>query len=477
MNNMQKSYLFFLLILLFSCAKNTIKPTERLSTKISIIEGEPTHRISPNLFGYNIVYSETPDEVWHNGVIKKFTVETKTAFIRYPGGTVVTYWHWKNPTGNGWEDSWDPLYNTPNKTDFAFMDIDEYLSLVKELNISPMIGVNINSGYKYDRMEEGVKDALDLMDYCSLKGINVEYWYLGNEPYMHDCNGGKLTIEEYAMLINTYADEMKQKNPSIQLIANWLSNFYEKEDDYIKLLKLAGHNIDIIDVHHYWDWNSASWERWLQITPIGLWTGQTYIDNIRKFREITTESGYPKMQLATLEWNAGPGKSNEVILNAEQNAFIQSEMMIQFMLGGMDIATFWPLFWKSGQFSERGIYDYNREAVNPNALLFAELSKFSANNYFDTTIKGHNSNIVYIFSEDPFTKTLRGCILNKNGVILDLTVEKPKLSEFVKYGIVEYHLTDDLNVIKENIGINRVLTNDKLYFSLKPYSIVFIEIQ
>lgn len=476
---MQKSYLLFLSILLFSCSKNIVKSTEHLSTistKISI-EGEAKYAISPDLFGYNIVYAETPDRVWDNGVIKKFTKDTKTSFIRYPGGTVVTYWHWKEPTGHGWEDSWDPSYNNTNKPGSQFMDIDEYITLVQELKINPMIGVNIHSGYKYNRMEEGIRDALDLMDYCSGKGLNVEYWYLGNEPYMHDCNGGSLTVEEYAMLINTYADKMRQKAPSIKLIANWLANFYEKEEDYIQLLKLAGHNIDIIDVHHYWDWNLASWERWLQKTPIGLWTGQTFIDNIKKFREITKDSGYPNIQLATLEWNAGPGKSNDIKLNTVQNAFIQSEMMIQFMLGGMDIATFWPLFWKNGQFNERGIYDFKKEILNPNAMLLSELSKFSANNHFDTKVNGHNENIIHIFSEDMITKVFRGCVLNKNSEIVDLTIVNSILSADNKYSIVEYWLTDNSTIVKEDITTNSTLKRNELSFHVKPNSIVFIEIQ
>lgn len=476
---MQKSYLLFLLILLFSCTKNIAKSTDHLptlSTKISI-EGESRHKISSNLFGYNIVYAETPDKIWNNDIIKNFTKETKTSFIRYPGGTVVTYWHWKEPTGHGWEDSWDSSYKGIKKSGSQFMDIDEYIALVQELEVNPMIGVNINSGHKYNRMEDGINDALDLMDYCYGKGINVEYWYLGNEPYMHDANGGALTVKEYAMLINSYADKMRQKNPSIKLIINWLSNFYQKERDYIELLKLAGHNIDIIDVHHYWDWSSASWERWLQKTPIGLWTGQTFIDNIKKFRQIAKENGYPDIQLATLEWNAGPGKSTENRLNTAQNAFIQSEMMLQFMLGGMDIATFWPLFWQNGQFNERGIYDVKRGALNPNAMLLSELSKFSANSYFDTKVDRKNINILHLFSEDPETKVLRGCILNKNSESIDLTIKKPALSAYDKYTITEYYMAYNSSITKGKINKNVVSKNNELYFQIKPYSIVFIEMQ
>lgn len=476
---------FVSVVMIFSCSSknNTIEGKEAVETNNNyvttkiIIDKKHKQKISSNLFGYNIVYAETPDKVWNNGLIKKFTKETKTSFIRYPGGTVATYWHWKDPTGHGWEDSWNPSYNNTNKPDSEFMDIDEYISLIQELKVNPMIGVNIHSGYKHDRMEEGIMDALDLMDYCYRKGLNVKYWYLGNEPYMHDSNGGPLTIEEYAMLINIYGDRIKQKNPSVKLIVNWLSNFYENENDYIELLKLAGHNIDIIDVHHYWDWNLASWERWLQKTPIGLWTGQTFIDNIKKFREISEENGYSGIQLATLEWNVGPGKSTEIKLNAAQNAFIQSEMMLQFMLGGMDIATFWPLFWKSGQFNERGIYDFKREKLNPNAMLLSELSKFSANSYFDTEVSGHNENIIYLFSEDMTTKVFMGCVLNKNDEVVDITLLTPAMLSENKYSVVEYSLTDDNTIIKEDIIINSITKNNEINFHIKPFSITFIELQ
>lgn len=486
---MQKSYLFSLFILFFSCVNNgaykspllgpepdpdPVVPT--LSTTISI-KGEAQHKISPDLFGYNIVYAETPDEVWSDGLIKKFTRESNTSFIRYPGGTVVTYWHWKEPTGHGWDDSWDLSYNKPNKASDQFMDIDEYIALVKELGVNPLLGVNIHSGYKHDRTEDGIKDALDLMDYCVTKGIEVEYWYLGNEPYMHDANGGALTVEEYAALVNTYAVKMKQKNPSIKLIANWYSNIYQREKDYITLLKQAGENIDVIDAHFYWDFNTASWERWLQKTPIGQWTGQSFIDNIKKFRQITKENGYPNMQFASLEWNAGPGKEEDIKLNAAQNALIQSEMMLQFMMGGMDIATFWPLFWRSGQYTERGIYDAGKKVLNPNAMLLSELSKFSANSYFDTKISEHNSHIVPLFSEEPITKTLRGCVLNKNDEIIDLTVIRSGLSADDKYTLTEYYMSDNTSIVKENITANSRSKNSELNFHIKPYSIVFIEIQ
>lgn len=452
--------------------KNNSAP---MTVKIEVSD-KIMHQISSDLFGYNIVYAETPDKAWKNGAIENFTVSTKTAFIRYPGGTVVTYWHWKNPNGHGWDDSWDPTYDKTDKPNSEFMDIDEYIDLVKRLKFKPLMGVNINSGYKYNRMEEGLKDALDLMDYCVDKGINVEYWYLGNEPYRNDCNGGPLSVEEYATLINTYGEAMRKKNPSIKLIVNWLSNFDQREKEYIQLLKLAGNNIDIFDIHCYWSYNTASWNEWLQKTPIGLWTGQSYIDEITKFKEIVQENGFPNIQLATLEWNVGPGKQTEEKLNTAQSAFIQSEMMMQFMQGGMEIATFWPLFWESGQSKERGIYNLDAEKLNPNAKFLEELSKFSSTNLLNTKIiEGDRKDILCLFSKDPVSKTIRGCILNKKGEKIESKVTTLIHSAGKNLSMKEYTLDNDMVTIKEFTKKSKIKDKD-FTFQVNPYSIIFFKL-
>lgn len=475
-------HIILFIVALFSCSsKNTTEGNDPIlhgndyvTAKITIDKSDK-HAISSDLFGYNIVYAETPDRAWNNGVIENFTKETKTSFIRYPGGTVVTYWHWKEPTGNGWDDIWNPEYNMSSKPSSDFMDIDEYISLVNKFKINPLIGININSGYKYNRLNESVNEALDLMNYCKDKGLNVEYWYLGNEPYRPDCNGGPLTVEQYADLINIFANAMRKNNPSVKLIANWHSNFTQQEKDYIKLLKLAGQNIDIFDVHHYWNWSTASLDGWLKKTPIGLWTGQSYIEDIKKFREIAQKNGYPDIKLATLEWNAGPGKESEERLNVSQNAFVQCEMMMQFMLGGMDIATFWPLFWRSGQFNERGIYNIDSGKLNPNSLLLKELSQFSSTQSLGTAIEGKKDNLLYLCVEDPDAKSLKGCILNKNGEPINIKIVESGITSNKPYSVRQYTLENSNSLIQENITAKSELKSKELIFNILPYSIVFFE--
>src|SRR3546814_4196676 len=57
-------------------------------------------------------------------------------------------------------------------------------------------------------------------DVCSSDlGVTVRYYYLGNEPY-HKTANYMYTAEEYAEMINRYAEAMRKVDPDIRIIAN-----------------------------------------------------------------------------------------------------------------------------------------------------------------------------------------------------------------------------------------------------------------
>lgn len=224
--------------------------------------------VSDRLLGFNIVYAKNPDSLWRSGVLEKAIRDVRPGFLRYPGGTVNTYFHWEHPTGNGWEDLWDPQYDTArNRPPEEFMDIDEYMALVRRTGAEPLLGINVNSGFRWNRVEEGVQEALRLMKYCRDKGFKVKYWFMGNEPYMHDCNGGAVTPARYGEMINAFVPRMKEFDPDIKIIANWHATFRKHGRQYDELFAVAGRNIDIIDVHWYCMWGTASWNEWLAKRP------------------------------------------------------------------------------------------------------------------------------------------------------------------------------------------------------------------
>lgn len=376
--------------------------------------------ISPLLLGFNAVYAYEADTIWGDGKIEQYLKDVNVTVMRYPGGTVSSFYHWNSLSGEGWKDCWDPKNPVTPKTKSDFMDLDEFIAVSKRINSTPLLGINMSSGRRWKRLEEGVKEALDLMKYCRDKKFKVRYWYLDNEPYQPDSNGGSKTIEEYAELINLFSVRMKEFDPEIKIIVNWQSAFKNKRDDYQKLLSIAGANIDIIDAHWYWSWSNPTFDKWLIKTPMTVWTGESYQAEIAYFRQMVKDFGYPDIKLASLEWNVGPIKQNQ--LNPHQCALIQSEMLMQFMIGGLDMATFWPLQGAGNAVSSRSFIRRGDRSAQPAYQTFEFLGKIQGSDLIKSEVIKSNPNILNIVAVDQTGDQIRVGILNKNGIKMNIEI-------------------------------------------------------
>ena len=411
-----------------------------------------TNPVSNLLVGFNLIYPHEKNLIWQDGKIAGYLKDVNVAFLRWPGGTVCSFYHWNSLTGEGWKDSWDPDHPVTPKSQSEFMDIDEYISLVKTTGATPLVGINMSSGWRWNRKQDGIHEAIALMQFCKEKNFKVEYWYLDNEPYQHDSNGGSKTPEEYADLINTYVPAMKAFDPTIKIVANWNAGFKNKRSDYDKLLRLAGANIDVIDAHWYWAWSDATWEKWLDKTPMVQWTGFTYAEDITYFRQMAKELGFPNIKLASLEWNTGPTKVGSS-LTASRAAFPQAEMMMQFISGGLDYAAFWPIQWPDEASKARSFVNTSTNAANPNYQLFKYLGEMQGGLLTGIEITKTDTNMVAVAVQDADHKTLRICVLNKNTKdrVTDILMEKFPGMQFKE--AQNYEINSD----GSNYSINKVL--------------------
>lgn len=418
--------------------------------------------VSDLLMGFNVVYPHEKDGIWEDGKLANLLNDLDVGFIRYPGGTVSSYYHWDALTGHGWVDGWDPGNPVEPKPDSQFMDIDEYMDLIKKTGATPLVGVNVSSGRRWNREQDGIDEAIALMKYCKDKNFKVEYWYLDNEPYMHDSNGGSKTPEEYARLINAYAPVMKAFDPNIKIVANWNAGFRNKGQEYERLIALAGKNIDVLDVHWYWSWSDTSWEKWFVKTPLVQWTGYSYENEIAYFRKMIRELGYPNIKIASFEWNTGPISAGNS-LTASRAAFVQTEMMMQFIRGGLDYAVFWPIHWPSQSAIPRSFYNTRSKTANPVIHMFKFLSEMQGGHSIEYSTGVDHEKMYSVAVRDKKDKLVRLCIVNKNDhpvkteiKISDLNIEK---AEFAKQYTVnedgsKYFLKDvDCKILKESESV------------------------
>ncbi len=415
-----------LAILLFSsfmahCGKDETGEKNGNTEQGTILESEyairpnrnNTSQVSNLLMGFNLIYPHEKNSIWQDGKIAGYLKDVNVAFLRYPGGTVCSFYHWNSLTGEGWKDSWDPENPVTPKSQSEFMDIDEYMSLVKTTGATPLVGINMSSGWRWNRKQDGINEAIALMQYCRDKNFRVDYWYLDNELYQPDSNGGAKSSEVYADLINTYVPAMKAFDPNIKIVANWNAGFKNKRSEYDKLISLAGANIDVIDAHWYWSWSDTSWEKWLEKTPLVQWTGLSYAEDIVYFRQMVKELGFPSIKLASFEWNTGPVKVGNS-LTASRAAFAHAEMMMQFISGGLDYAVFWPIQWPDEASKARSFVNTSTNSANPNFQLFKFLGKMQGGTLLGNQIVKAGKSMISIAVQDRDQKTLRICVLNKN---------------------------------------------------------------
>lgn len=446
----------FLIILVSECkevSENDNMPGSHDTCSFTV-QNIVMHRVSDLLLGFNVVYPHEKDQIWEDGKIAGFLKDVQARLIRYPGGTVASFYHWNTLSGNGWVDSFDPENKLVNQSATEFMDVDEYMALIRKTGATPLIGINMSSAWRWNRTEEGIAEALALMKYCRNKNFDVKYWYLDNEPYQQDSNGGSKTPEEYAALINEFVSAMKEYDPQIQIIANWNAGFTNKRAEYEKLIKQAGKNIDIIDVHWYWGWKQPDqMDKWLSESPMKLWTKNSYINEIADFHQMVIDFGFPGIKLASFEWNVGPGNGTEDNLTEHQSALIQSEMLMQFIIGGLDMAVFWPLHWLDKNFQYRGLINTDNNSTQPNFRIFKFMGGIQGNNLLKTEASQKITQTMYLAGMNENNDTLKICFLNKNPFKVQVNVNsdlfnKMTLQEMNVYVLKNSGKDSELQLLK-----------------------------
>ncbi len=394
---------------------------------VTVSTGAAEHAVTKMAMGSGLVYSWEPDALYADGEVAHIIKDIGVGTLRWPGGAVVTYFHWDALNGNGWTESWNPAYDpVDDKPQEDFMDVDEYLALIDRTGAEIMLGVNMSSGKEWDREAEGIGDAVALVQYVKDQGYDVEYIYFDNENfqpgnnYNNDANGdgGSWNPTNYAESFNLYAAAVKTVFPDAKLIANYLNNVTGSafEAAMQTMLGIAGDNIDYVDIHWYWKWNTASWDLWKTQLPM-LHGSVAYKDSVIYANNLFTTLGYPHVKMAVMEWNIGPGPwMTDPEHNGFKTALMQMEMQIQFLRAGLDIGLLYALQSPMVAANED---KHVLHSGNPNATalwmwLFSKLidktiveSSASVTGIYTVTAKGsHGELVTYLLNKTDSDQTV-----------------------------------------------------------------------
>ena len=346
--------------------------TPERSVTVTVHQGKRLHAVPKGFLGINLSYFNVTDEIRQKYDLLSKLKKSGVGSLRYPGGAETSFFHWEHPGVNGYEDIWDPndkhgsalkrgkfqaTWVAPEQwqSNQNFMNFDEFIQACNELGAEPIVGINLTSPRRHNRVEDGIEEALKWLRYCREKDYEVTYWFLDNETWNWE-SPYVFKSEEYAQDVVSYGTAIKKEFPNVKLIVNPTSN---KSYNYTKGLEefiaKTVSVIDYIDVHWYWAWGQGSFDEWTKQIPLNTgdkWKApeitRPFPDDIALIKECCVRAGAPHVGLVVLEWNIAPSDWSQTF-NQSLIAIIQAELLMEFARDDVRLTCLWPLIWRTSR--------------------------------------------------------------------------------------------------------------------------------
>lgn len=177
--------------------------------------------------------------------------ELGTPIVRWPGGCFVSAYHWRDGVGRDRQPSFDKAWGVEDPNTFG---TDEFVAWCRLAGVEPYICGNAGTGTP--------EEMSDWVEYCNqtqgrwarLRQANghaepfrVRYWSVGNENWGSHEIGAK-TMQEWGLFVRETVKMMRRTDPTLILTAAALGDDWNRS-----LLQHAGHSLNMISIHGYWD--------------------------------------------------------------------------------------------------------------------------------------------------------------------------------------------------------------------------------
>ncbi|MCY4404702.1 MAG: hypothetical protein OXD54_19205 [Candidatus Poribacteria bacterium] len=156
--------------------------------------------------------------------------------LRFPGGTVGNFYHWKISgfLENEMTTTLSTQLNKRNKGNFVKLrkrregkiHFDDFMQLCNDLDITPIVVVNLWTG--------SPEESADWVRYSKEKGYNITHWELGNEYYLPHYANKYPIAKTYMKTAKEHAMAMKAVDPNIKVSVCASPVAFHKEGFLIK---------------------------------------------------------------------------------------------------------------------------------------------------------------------------------------------------------------------------------------------------
>jgi alpha-N-arabinofuranosidase len=236
-----------------------------------------------------------------NGMLRpdlfKALQDLNPPFIRWPGGSFASTYHWQDGIGPYAERKYHPNEIWGGYSDYYSFGTEEFMELCRRLHTEPLV---VLSATNTDPAQ--IEYAMNWVHYLNdppttqwgkLRAANghrqpydVKYFQIDNEPMNFE-----LSPDRYAEIVNAFGRRLRKIAPRAKIVAcgqkrsndmNWSE----------KLVDIAGDNFDILGCHNY-EYENENFE-----------TGVRRIhDYLTKLSNYIHNSRHPQIKMAVLEWS------------------------------------------------------------------------------------------------------------------------------------------------------------------------------
>jgi len=177
----------------------------------------------------------------------KLLKELNAPLYRWPGGNFVSGYDWRDGIG---EADKRPTRKNPAWSGLEYNDfgLDEFVAFCREVKAEPMIAVNTGFGDAHSAFQEvqyangsaGTSMGNWRAKNSRQEPYDVKFWCVGNEMF-GKWQLGYMSLEQYTIKHNRFAEKMWQADPSIKLVGvgdvgKWSRGMLERCSDYMDLI-------------------------------------------------------------------------------------------------------------------------------------------------------------------------------------------------------------------------------------------------
>ncbi len=236
--------------------------------------------------------------------------------IRWPGGCFASAYYWKDGIGSQVERKKYGVYLWEDQ-DVNSYGTDEFLRMCEDLDIEPIIVVNIGIlditcgaaiPNKYSDQSKYLEDVMDWMEYCNgdisttwgalraanghPEPYNVYYWEIDNETWAAGATAYAELAVEYAIAMKAKAQELGFAD-QLKLIACGGGDMNASASSWNGVvINTVAEYVDYISVHRYED-------------PGAFKNGPLAYENfLKNLHNLILNSANPQMEVYMSEWNA-----------------------------------------------------------------------------------------------------------------------------------------------------------------------------